>query len=169
MTIISLHCFACCSWFIKHSKLNLVCTYWYLLTFLKVKTLLSFSFPQAFFTLFPWFWQSFMRKAGAFAQLLWCCCRKGWITSKLCVPRQGKVRVRGTFRDVLGLCGRVLVVVGLQEKPLQGEARGCPVPVTTTSSHLCSRFSAPELSPPGDLVVPLGNQQCCWGNTFKKG
>lgn len=45
------------------------------------------------------------------------------------------------FKDILGLCGGVFVVSRLQE-----EDRGCPVPVTATSSHLCSRFSVPELS-----------------------
>lgn len=143
-----------------------------------------------------------MRNVWVFAQLLWCCCRNGWIMSRSHVHRHSSewqhIGREWTFRYVLGLHGKVLVVEGPQKKPLQGEARGCPVPVTASSSFFqvvpssSSQFWLVKPVPANsnqfhpvpatsatdpqwakaesvELVVPLESWWYCCENTFKKG
>jgi len=100
------------------------------------------------------------------------------LPDRLLSERQHLVR-EGTFRYALGLLGKVLVVVGLQDRPLQGEARGCPVLVTASSSqfqlipasssHLRNTSTVPNLRQSRELVVPVGSWWCCCENTIKKG
>lgn len=112
-----------------------------------------------------------MRNVGLFAQLLWCCCRNGWIMSRSHVHRHSSewqhIGREWTFRYVLGLHGKVLVVVGPQKKPLQRETRGCPVPVTASSSFfsgssiqfqpvLASQASSSQFQP-----VPSSSSHLC--------